>query len=163
MTGAGSSADLAGAPDPAMMRASRPAMERVPANVALISADHVVEGGLAGQHLADLLFLLADVVLAHQRGDVAERGVGLVLLVDQAAQHPQVARERLGVGVEQQRGDLRRVPLAVPVDAPVALLDPDQAPRDVEVDQLVALGVQVDALGGDVAGDQDPDRVRRPA
>ena len=52
------------------------------------------------------------------------------------------------VGAEQQGGDLRRVPLPVAVDAAVALLDPDQAPRDVEVDQLVALGVQVHALGG---------------
>jgi hypothetical protein len=79
-------------------------------------ADHLIQGGLAGQDPADLLFLLAYVVLAHQRGDVAERGVGLVLLGDQAAQHPQVARERLGVRVKQQRGDLWRVPLAVPVD-----------------------------------------------
>ena len=60
--------------------------------------------------------------------------------------------------VEEQRGDLRRVLLPVAVDAAVALLDADQAPRDVVVDQVVALRVQVDALGGDVAGDQDPDR-----
>ena len=51
-----------------------------------------------------------------------------------------------------------RLPLAVPVDPAVALLDPDQAPRDVEVDQLVALGVQVDTFGGEVAGDQNPNR-----
>ena len=60
-------------------------------------------------------------------------------------------------GFQQQRGDLRRVPLAVAVDAAVALLDPDQAPRDVEVDQLMALRVQVDAFGGEIAGDEDPD------
>ena len=65
--------------------------------------------------------------------------------------------------VEQQRGDPRAVLLAVAVDAAVALLDADQAPRDVEVDQVVALQVQVDALGGDVAGDQDPDRAWTPA
>ena len=79
-------------------------------------------------------------------------------LLDQPGQHPQVAGEPLAGRVEQQRGDPRRVLLPVPVDAAVALLDPDQAPRDVVVDQLVALGVQVDALGGDVAGDQHPDR-----
>ena len=55
----------------------------------------------------------------------------------------------------------RTVPLAVAVDAAVALLDADQAPRDVVVDQLVALQVQVDALGGDVAGDRT--RMGEPA
>ena len=39
------------------------------------------------------------------------------------------------LGVEQQRRDLRAVLLAVAVDAAVALLDADQAPRDVEVDR----------------------------
>ena len=110
-----------------------------------------------GQDLADLVFFRVDVVLAHQRRDVTERGVGLVLLLDEAAEHPQVAGERLGLGAEQQRRDLRRVPLAVPVNAPVALLDPDQGPRDVEVDELVALRVQVHALAGQVAGDEHAD------
>ena len=81
-----------------------------------------------------------------------------MLLLDEAGQDPQVTGERLGVRVEQQRRDLRRVPLLVAVDAAVALLDPDQAPRDVEVDQLMALGVQVHALGGQVAGDEHADR-----
>ena len=61
------------------------------------------------------------------------------------------------VGVEQQGRDLRRVPLPVPVDAAVALLDPDQGPRDVVVDELVALRVQVHALAGQVAGDEHAD------
>ena len=64
---------------------------------------------------------------------------------------------------EDQRRDQRRVLLPVAVDAAVALLDADEAPRDVVVDQLVALRVQVDALGGDVAGDQHADRARSPA
>ncbi len=82
----------------------------------------------------------------------------LPLTLQQPAQHPQVAGECLAVGIEQQGGDLRGMPLPEPVDAPVALFDPDQAPRNVEVDQLVTVGMQVDALGGDVASHQDPDR-----
>ena len=50
-----------------------------------------------------------------------------------------------------------RVPLAVAVDATVALLDADERPGDVEVDEVVALEVQVDTLGGDIAGDEDAD------
>ena len=118
---------------------------------------HLIQARLPGQHLADLVLFSADVVLAHQRRGVAERGVRLVLLLDEAAKHPQVAGERLGLGVEQQRRDLRRVPLAVPVNAAVALLDPDQGPRDVVVDELVALLVEVHALAGQVAGDQHAD------
>src|SRR5690606_29219276 len=60
-------------------------------------------------------------------------------------------------GFEDQGGDDRGLALAVAVDAAVALFDADQRPRDVVVDQVVALGVQVHALGGDVAGDQDAD------
>ncbi len=41
--------------------------------------------------------------------------------------------------LEEQGRDLRRVLLAVAVDAAVALLDADERPRDVEVDELVAL------------------------
>ena len=66
-------------------------------------------------------------------------------------------------GGEDQRAELRLVLLPVAVDAAVALLDADQAPRDVVVDQVVALLVQVDALGGDVAGEQQPHRRCRPA
>ena len=51
--------------------------------------------------------------------------------------------------------------LPVSVDAAIALLDPDQTPRDVEVNEFVALLVQVDSLAGDVTGDQYADgRVR---
>ena len=56
---------------------------------------------------------------------------------------------------EDQRAELRLVGLAVAVDTAVALLDADQRPRHVVVDQLVALAVQVDALGGHVTGEQD--------
>ncbi len=56
----------------------------------------------------------------------------------------------LGIGFQNEGGDLRRVALAVPVDAAGALLDPDRGPRDVEVDELVALQVGIHALGGHI-------------
>ncbi len=66
--------------------------------------------------------------------------MGLLLALEQGASALEVAREPLVVRLEQQRRDAWRLLLPVPVDAAVALLDPDQAPRDVEVHQLVALG-----------------------
>jgi len=59
------------------------------------------------------------------------------------------------VAGEDQRPELGLVFLAVAVDAAVALLDADQGPRKVVVDQQMALLVQVDAFGRDVAGEQD--------
>ena len=136
---------------------------------ALEESVHRVELLDLGQHLLDVLraaehvdqgaLLRGGVVLLHQRGGVAELLVRLLLAVQEAAQHVDVAVEALDLGeVQEQGGDLRGRALAVAVDAAVALLDPDQGPRDVEVDQLMALGVQVHALRGDVAGDQHADR-----
>ena len=78
-----------------------------------------------------------------------------MLLVEQARDDADVAAEAVVGGRQGEGDDPRRVLLAVAVDAPVALLDADQAPRDVDVDEVVAALVQVDALAGDVAGDQD--------
>jgi hypothetical protein len=60
------------------------------------------------------------------------------------------------VGREQHGADVGRVLLAVAVDAAVALLDGDERPRQVEVDEVVALAVEVDALRRHVAGEQEP-------
>ena len=46
--------------------------------------------------------------------------------------------------------------LAVAVDAADALLEPVRVERDVEVDQSVAVVLEVDALAGGVGGEQDP-------
>ena len=67
------------------------------------------------------------------------------------------------LGGEDQRGELGLVLLPVAVDPAVALLDADQRPRQVVVDQVVALAVQVDALGGHVAGEQHAHRLVRQA
>ena len=89
--------------------------------------------------------------------------MGLVLLLEEPVRTRRSPEKRASVRFEEQRGDLRCVLLAVAVDAAVALLDADERPRDVEVDEVVALAVQVDALGGDVAGDEDADRASSPA
>ena len=120
--------------------------------------DHVVQVSLPGEHLADRVLFTGDVVLAHEGRHVAQGAVRFLLALEEAAQDAEVAGELLGRRVEEQGGDLGRVLLAVAVDAAVALLDADQAPRNVEVDQFVALGVQVDAFGRDVARDQHADR-----
>ena len=54
--------------------------------------------------------------------------------------------------------DLGCMGLAVAVDAADALLEPVRVERDVEVDQPVAVVLQVDALAGGVGGQQDPNR-----
>ena len=64
----------------------------------------------------------------------------------------------LAIGIQKEGRDPRAVPLAVPVDAAVALLKPDETPRDVEVDQLMALKVEIDALRCDVAREEYADR-----
>ncbi len=49
--------------------------------------------------------------------------------------------------------------LAVAVDPAVALLNADQRPGQVVVDEVVALPVHVHTLGRHVAGHEDPDRL----
>ena len=66
---------------------------------------------------------------------------------------------RVVVGDEVE--DLRLAGLAVPVDPADALLQPRRVERDVEVDQAVAVRLQVDALAGGVGGEQHPDRFLR--
>ena len=55
--------------------------------------------------------------------------------------------------------DLGRQPLAVAVDPADPLLKPGRVERDVEVDQAMAVILQVDALARRVGGDQHPHRV----
>ena len=65
---------------------------------------------------------------------------------------------RRGRGVRHEVVDLRLCGLPVAVDAADALLQPRRVERDVEVDQPVAVGLQVDAFTGGVGGQQHPHR-----
>ena len=51
------------------------------------------------------------------------------------------------------------VRLELAVDAAVALLHAARVPGHVEVEQVPAVGLEVQALAGGVGGDQDADRV----
>ena len=52
--------------------------------------------------------------------------------------------------------DVGCVRLAVAVDSADALLEPVRVERDVEVDEPVAVVLEVDALAGGVGGEKDP-------
>ena len=56
--------------------------------------------------------------------------------------------------------DVRRLQLAV--DAAVALLQPRWIPRQVEMDEVVAAGLEVDAFARGVGAEQDAKRLLRP-
>ena len=78
--------------------------------------------------------------LAHQR---LEHDVGFALLVTE------IAAEHL----------LRRLQLAI--DAAVALLKPRRVPRQIEMDEVGAIGLQIDAFARRVGADEDAQRLLR--
>ena len=81
--------------------------------------------------------------------------MGVILLVDEASHKVEVPAH-LGVGRLQGQGaDRRPVALPITIDASVALLDPNEAPRQIEVHELVTLAMQVHTLRRDVAGEED--------
>jgi hypothetical protein len=53
----------------------------------------------------------------------------------------------------------RRLELAV--DAAIALLDPPRVPWQVEVEEVRAMGLEIQALTGGIRGNQDPQRILR--
>src|SRR5699024_11204058 len=103
-----------------------------------------------------VLFLLGAVQTGLGLGG-AQAPVRLGLLVQELLGDGGVVLGAVDGGGEDECPELGFVLLAVAVDAAVALFDADQRPRQVVVHDVVALAVQVDALGGDVAGDQDTD------
>ena len=109
--------------------------------VDLVAADALLQRiGQAGvDHLRETAQLLLDVLrLADQRPKDA---VFRPLLVDE------VMAVDLVIGLE------------LAVDAAVALLHAAGVPRNVEVEEVPAVGLEVEALAGGVGGDQDADRV----
>ena len=95
-----------------------------------------------------------DVVVDHlrQAAQLALDGPGLP---DQHLQHLVLFTLRQHEVVAAHLG--RRLQLAV--DAAVALLDPAGVPRQVEVEEVGAVGLEVQALAGGVGGEQDAQRV----
>ena len=99
----------------------------------------------------------------HEYRRVADVLVGLFVLVFQHFEDPRVAADGLVGALRDQVRDLRCGCLSVAVDPPVALLENHQGPRHVEMDQSVALVVQVDAFRGNIRTDQQADRTLRVA
>ena len=120
--------------------------------------------GLAGRdgRRRDLL-LGRDVVDAHEGGRVADVAVRLLVLLGQHFEDARVAPDGLVRALGHQIDDARRPLLPVAVHAAVALLEDHQRPRQVEVDEPVALVVQVDALRRHVRADQQAQRAGRVA
>ncbi len=138
-----------------LLRRHQPAEEGVLRDLLGIG-DHLI-GILSKAHrLHDALLLGRGIVQLHQPANVAKVVVSPVLLLDE---HLENAKVPTNLGVHrraQQVVNLRLVLLAIPVDAPVALLERNERPRDVEVHHAVTEVVQVDALGGSVRSEQDP-------
>ena len=95
---------------------------------------------------------------AEQRGGLTERLVGLMLTFEQPGEDPDVAGAVRMIGLEHERPDVGAVGLAVTVDATVSLLDGDERPRKIEMNQMVTFAVKVHTLRCHVAGEQDPHR-----
>ena len=96
--------------------------------------------GLPGEEVLDqaVLFLAGGELAGDALGG-AEAVVRLFLTVQQLLGDGGVVLGAVGLGGEDQRGELGLVFLPVAVDPAVALLDADQRPRQVVVDEVVAL------------------------
>ena len=97
-----------------------------------------------------------DVVVDHL-GEAAELALDGVGLPDQDLQDVVLGALRQDEVVAAH--PRRRLQLAV--DAPVALLDAARVPGQVEVEEVGAVGLEVQPLAGGVGGDEDAQRVAR--
>ena len=121
-------------------------------------AHHLIEAPRLPKHIADRLLLAVHRVLAHERRRIAQQLIGVMLALHQLLQHVRLAQRILVGRIEQQRRDPRRMLLAITVDAAIALLNANQRPRNVVMDQVMALRMQVHALRRDIARHQNPQR-----
>src|SRR5699024_10389620 len=84
--------------------------------------------------------------------------VGGVLALHKTGENVDVVRQ-VGVRrIEEQGRDTGIMPLTVTIDTSIALLNADQRPRNIKVDEVVTLRMQVHTLGGNVAGHKNADR-----
>ena len=98
-------------------------------------------------------------VRAHEDARIADVFPGRVVALDEPFEDAKVALDLLLLRMSDEVPDVRLALLSVPVDAPVALLELQQRPGDVEVDQLVREVVEVQPLGREVRGQEDADRL----
>ena len=95
-------------------------------------------------------FFFQSVVDVHERRWIADVAIRLFVLGLEHFQHSAVAANHAVAACRGEVDDLRRAVLAVAVYAAIALREHHQRPRHVEVDEPVAVVVQVDALGGHI-------------
>ncbi len=126
------------------------------ARVGLQVANRVLRAAAGKERLHQPLLLLVGIVLLTDGLHCAEHLVNHRLTVKNPLRDVPVVERTLNAGSEDHRAELRRVLLSIAVNAAVALFDPNQAPRQVPMDQVVALAVQVHALGRPVTGQQQP-------
>ena len=94
-------------------------------------------------------------LLLHQRRQRAQLLADHLGLLDQHLHHPVL---RAVLQQEVVAPHLRRL-LQLAVDAAVALLQLARVPGDIEVDQVLAMVLQVHPFPGGIGGDQDPQRL----
>jgi len=85
------------------------------------------------------------------------QAIDLLDLADQALEDHPVALQQPLLSLYHQVVYDRRLGLPQAIDAAVALDKGDDRPGQVIMNDVVTLVVQVDALGGDVSGQQQPD------
>ena len=117
----------------------------------------------AGYRLNRDLLFLDDVMDVHEGGRIADVPVRLFVLLLEHFEDAHVAADRLVGAPGDEVDDPGLALLAVAVDPAVALLEHHERPRHVEVDQAVALVVQVDAFGRHVRAEQQAHRTLRVA
>ena len=103
------------------------------------------------------MFLLQLVVGPEEGRGIPDAVAGRLVLLDQLLKDPDIAADLRLDRLRDEVPDMRLPILAVPVDAPVALLEGQEGPGKVEVDQLVREVVQVQAFGRHVGSQQDAD------
>jgi len=98
------------------------------------------------------------VVQAHEHGGITDVVGSLFVLFDQNFQIAQIAPNSLIIRLGIKVADHGRAGLAIAVHTAVALLKNHQRPGNVEVNQPVCLIVQVEALGGHIRCNEQPQR-----
>ena len=113
------------------------------------------EGELPDLPVADALSEPSfDVVLDHLR-EAAEFALNRFRFAHQNVEHPVLrALGQLEVAAAHFRRGLE-----LAVNAPVALLDTAGVPRQVEVEEVGAVGLEVQSLPGGIGGEQDAERI----
>ena len=110
-----------------------------------------------GDRFGDDRFFPSRITCAEEDGRVAHALLCGNILLDQLLEDPHLADSRVAA-FRDGIGDLGRPVLAVPIDPAVPLLESEKRPGQVEMDEPVALKMQVQALGRHVRGDGDPQR-----